>query len=127
MTLYRFEGQAGGDGAQPLGSLAIGWNGALYGTTNQGGSTRGGTVFELNAPLSTGASSISGCAVAEEVLYSFPFQPLAGPSSVVLTEDGVVYGTTQFGGWLRNDLSVDTAKFCQQDVGRNRSLSVHGR
>ena len=45
-VLYNFGGLAG-DGAVPLGSLVFGVGGRLYGTTDEGGTTGYGTVFEL--------------------------------------------------------------------------------
>jgi uncharacterized repeat protein (TIGR03803 family) len=44
-VIYTFTG--GDDGSTPLGTLAIGDTGVLYGTTESGGSGSDGTVFEL--------------------------------------------------------------------------------
>ena len=44
--LYTF--QDGSDGANPNGGLIFDQSGNLYGTTNQGGTGQGGTVFELS-------------------------------------------------------------------------------
>jgi uncharacterized repeat protein (TIGR03803 family) len=44
-VLYNFGSV--GDGVYPLGSLAFGRGGNLYGTTDEGGTTGYGTVFEI--------------------------------------------------------------------------------
>ncbi len=88
--LYSFKG--GSDGSQPTSTLVEDASGALYGTTNAGGSNDLGTVFKL-VP--------SGKTYAESVIYSFGSvsgdgaQPYAG-----LTPDGTgaFYGTTLAGG-----------------------------
>jgi uncharacterized repeat protein (TIGR03803 family) len=101
-TIYSFTGH-NGDGANPLGDLAAGTHGILYGTTQSGGSgtcsvnnQRGcGTVFALTPP------GPEGGAWAETVLYGFTDQngdgayPTAG---VVVGADGTLYGTTWGGG-----------------------------
>lgn len=45
-VLHSFAG--GNDGAYPVSSLVVDTNGNLYGTTNQGGTQNGGTVFMLS-------------------------------------------------------------------------------
>jgi uncharacterized repeat protein (TIGR03803 family) len=91
-TLHTFTG-APGDGAYPNGVIEA--NGALYGTTSEGGSNNVGTIFRLG-------TDGSGYAV----LYHFntgadghdPTAPL------VQTSDGDFYGNTTLGG----DLGVGT-------------------
>jgi uncharacterized repeat protein (TIGR03803 family) len=83
-VLYRFAG--GSDGSAPAAGLTN-VNGALYGTTNQGGPGNHGTVYKITT---------SG---AENVLHSFKGgsdgqYPLAGLTNV----GGVLYGTTDGGG-----------------------------
>jgi uncharacterized repeat protein (TIGR03803 family) len=90
-TLYTFEG--GSDGAAPVAALIEDSSGALYGTTEYGGSANMGTVFKLTPPSAgTGAWT-------EQQLYAFqggtdgamPEAPLAfGPN-------GSLYGTTYRG------------------------------
>src|SRR5579863_7120062 len=63
-TLYSFAG--GSDGASPFARVTVGENGVLYGTTRYGGTSNGGTVFQLTPP-----SSESG-AWTETILYRFP-------------------------------------------------------
>jgi uncharacterized repeat protein (TIGR03803 family) len=90
-TLYTFQG--GSDGAYPVAALIEDASGALYGTTEYGGSANMGTVFKLTPPSAgTGAWT-------EQQLYAFqggtdgamPEAPLAfGPN-------GSLYGTTYTG------------------------------
>ena len=82
--LYSFEG--GRDGAKPYAGL-IALNGLLYGTTNVGGASDDGIVFEVDA---------SG---KERVLYSFEGgEDGAYPRAGLLVVDGTLYGTTSEGG-----------------------------
>jgi uncharacterized repeat protein (TIGR03803 family) len=83
------------DGYDPECELIVDGSGNLFGTTEYGGgSTGGGTVFELSPPS-------KGHAWQETVLYRFP--QYAGDSDypqagVVLDGAGNVYGTSQYGG-----------------------------
>ncbi|MGA2575219.1 MAG: choice-of-anchor tandem repeat GloVer-containing protein [Bryobacteraceae bacterium] len=90
ITLYEFNGA---DGAAPGGaSLVFGSAGALYGTTESGGSAGGGEVFEL-APSAT-----DGGAWSETVLYSFAtgkYVPQTPRGGVLFGPDGALYTTTQ--------------------------------
>jgi uncharacterized repeat protein (TIGR03803 family) len=91
-VLYSFTGQ-NGDGKTPNAGVVIGAGGALYGTTQSGGTSNNGTVFELTPPASGGAWT-------ETVLYSFAgyydgLRPLAG---LVLNAAGALFGTTNAGG-----------------------------
>jgi uncharacterized repeat protein (TIGR03803 family) len=78
------------DGREPASSV-LDVNGVLYGTTENGGTYNGGTVFALD--LATGA---------ESVVYSFCYllscadgeNPLAG----LIAVNGILYGTTNGGG-----------------------------
>ncbi len=100
-TLYSFTG-IGGDGSLPQAGLAIGKNGALYGTTNQGGTGNPGegTAFELSPPAA------SGDAWTETIIHRFQNRPQASApeAGVVVTgagligiaqgAGGVIYGLT---------------------------------
>ena len=89
-TLHSFGG--GSDGAYPQGGVVMDAQGALYGTTELGGTANLGTVFKLT-PGSSGA-------YVETVIHAFQggddgALPLA---TVVVDEKGVLYGTTSSGG-----------------------------
>ena len=89
-TLYLFGGAP--DGAMPMGDLAIGKNGNLYGTTYSGGSGFG-TIFELSPPSSAGSPwTETQLAVFNGANGAFPTAP------VVLDGAGSLYGTTMAGG-----------------------------
>ena len=82
------------DGAYPYASLALAASGTLYGTTELGGASGNGTVFELVPP------SGSGEPWTETVLYNFSggsdgYSPYAVPT---IGATGALYGTTVAGG-----------------------------
>jgi uncharacterized repeat protein (TIGR03803 family) len=93
--LYRFQG--GTDGAHPVAGLVFDKSGALYGTTESGGSSACGvygcgTVFKLAPGLIGG--------YGERILYRFQggsdgYYPEA---ELIADETGALYGTTIFGG-----------------------------
>jgi uncharacterized repeat protein (TIGR03803 family) len=87
------------DGADPRGRLALGPDGNLYGTTQQGGEYNGGynsgTIFRI---------SLSG---AYQIMHTFSGGSGTGDGSgpaagLTLASDGNFYGTTQFGGTSGN-------------------------
>jgi uncharacterized repeat protein (TIGR03803 family) len=94
-VLYSFAGGTA-DGAVPQAGLAMDKSGNLYGTTNQGGPTGNGTVFELIAPPGKNGEW------KEKVLHKFGANkttdgaaPIGG---VTLDAAGNLYGTTSSGG-----------------------------
>ncbi|MBX3731220.1 MAG: tandem-95 repeat protein, partial [Verrucomicrobiae bacterium] len=78
---------AGPDGRHPRGGVYEGSDGALYGTTYQGGSLGWGTVFRIE-------KSGSGFAVRHHFNGSQGRNPHAG---VIEATDGFLYGTTESG------------------------------
>ncbi len=94
VVLHSFAG-APNDGATPTASVAIGPDGALYGTTYYGGTFNNGTVFSLTPPASPGGQW------TETVLHSFTGAPNRGANpeaGLVIGRGGVLYGTTFAGG-----------------------------
>ncbi len=92
-------GAATPSGMNPSGSLILGTDGALYGTTEFGGDDAEGTVFAVN-PDGTGFRVVHGFAEEGE-------NPESGgeyPRAAVLEVGGALYGTTYAGG----DSSVGT-------------------
>ncbi len=75
------------DGANPLTALIEGQDGALYGTTPNGGTNNTGTLFKLN-------KDGSGYAV----LHSFSFATGEYPGQVMQGSEGALYGAANFGG-----------------------------
>lgn len=78
----------GTDGAYPLATLVFGPDGALYGTTQNGGTYNGGTVFRVD----TSGNFTS--------FYSFTgnSEPASLQSPLLLASDGFFYGTAPAGG-----------------------------
>ena len=92
-TIYDFQNAS--DGELPVGALIFDTVGNLYGTTNEGGSGGGGTVFEL---------SPSGDSWTFKLLYSFSGQGSYSGPWATLTMDGAgnLYGTTLTDGIYNN-------------------------
>jgi len=95
-VLYSFTG--GSDGAGPIADLIADKEGALYGTTQNGGTGNNGTVFKLTPPAK------GQTAWTETVLYRFTGGsdgaiPFAG---LIADKEGALYGTTQNGGTGNN-------------------------
>jgi len=87
-VLHHFEDN-GKDGYYPQGNLILDAAGNLYGTTALGGTSQGGTVFEL--------MPAKGGKWQEKILYNFSdrTEPLA---AVAFDATGSLYGTTFYGG-----------------------------
>jgi len=102
-TIYSFAGPPG-DGENPMAGLTLGPGGVFYGATLYGGSGSEcadygfagcGTVFQLTPPAA-GATDWT-----ETILYNFTGVNGDGayPSgSLAVDANGVLYGTTQYGG-----------------------------
>jgi uncharacterized repeat protein (TIGR03803 family) len=88
------------DGALPHAGLVMDQNGDLYGTTQLGGPSYFGTVFELTAPSSQGGSW------SESIIWDFGDVNISGYSPngnypvgpLLMDRQGNLYGTTQAGG-----------------------------
>jgi hypothetical protein len=90
-TLYTFQG--GSDGSDPRADLLIGPDGSLYGTTNTGGTSDLGTVFQLRRPDSASERW------TETVLHNFAGQPDGEyPGTSLVFYNGALYGITGSGG-----------------------------
>jgi uncharacterized repeat protein (TIGR03803 family) len=94
--LYNFKGEKREDGNSPNSSLIFDSDGALYGTTEYGGTSDYGTVFKLTPPAG-GQTQWT-----ETVLYSFKGgkkedgnNPAAG---LIFDSSDALYGTTHGGG-----------------------------
>jgi uncharacterized repeat protein (TIGR03803 family) len=87
-VIYSFQ-STGGDGQHPEAGLIQGNDGALYGTTQNGGAAGAGTVFRVNANGS-GYGVVRSFSSGGDALR--PFTPLVQGS------DGAFYGTTSQGG-----------------------------
>lgn len=89
--LHSFAGATNGvDGSQPAGALFQGRDGALYGTTQTGGSNDFGTAFKIS-PNGTGYA----------ILHHFSGKPYDGRTlygGVVQGTNGLLYGMTYYGG-----------------------------
>ena len=86
-VLHSFAGDP--DGANPYAGLATDFLGNLYGTTENGGTSGAGTIFEIDV------------AGNETVLHSFAGAPTDGAdpkARLLLNQDGSLYGTTFSGG-----------------------------
>ena len=83
------------DGVLPRTGVVLDGSGNLYGTTENGGTSNWGVVFEVSPPANRAAGW------SEMVLHSFDFTDDGGNpgySLPVLDKKGKLYGTTQVGG-----------------------------
>lgn len=99
--IYSFQG--GHDGAQPFAAITLGSDGALYGTTENGGgfACNGlgcGTVYTLH-PSPTVCKTVN-CPWKETVLVQFQggFDGSDPFGALIFDHAGNIYGTTQSGG-----------------------------
>jgi len=95
-VLHSFAGPPA-EGGSPSGSLLRDGKGNLYGTTQTGGASGSGTVFEM-------ALNLDG-SYTESVLYSFGAKAGDGQvpvTGLVIDGSGKLYGTTQSGGTSTN-------------------------
>jgi uncharacterized repeat protein (TIGR03803 family) len=78
----------------PVGSLVAGSGGTLYGMAieSPGACTQCGTIFQLTPP------SVSGGSWTESALYNFTGSPDGRQPVGLLSNNGVLYGATTYGG-----------------------------
>jgi uncharacterized repeat protein (TIGR03803 family) len=88
--LHHFEAGSGGSSPHPSSLVEGAINGALYGTTEFGGTNEAGTVFRLNKDGS-GYAVIKTFSGSSEVAFA------ANPNSLINGNDGMLYGTTRGG------------------------------
>lgn len=93
-VIHTFQSSSKFDGSTPYSTLIADSQGALYGTTGQGGKYGFGSVFKLAPPTATGGPW------REDILYSFTGgSDGAGPwFGGLLLKNGLLYGTTAHGG-----------------------------
>jgi uncharacterized repeat protein (TIGR03803 family) len=85
--LRSFTGNSG-EGSRPTAALVEGPDGALYGTTPEGGAANRGTVFRLNKDGS-----------GHMVLWHFTGSDGSSPGAALrVSSDGAIYGTASGGG-----------------------------
>jgi uncharacterized repeat protein (TIGR03803 family) len=89
--LYRFTGMD--DGGAPMTGLAMDSAGNLYGTTTKGGSSDGGTIFELSPPVPG-----TGYAWTETTLIDSFGSAASKKGPLILDSAGNLYGTAGGGG-----------------------------
>jgi uncharacterized repeat protein (TIGR03803 family) len=104
--LHTFIGNGTNDGAIPYAGLTFGPDGALYGTTYQGGGDASGqcfygcgTVYNLRPPPSACKAAL--CPWNETVIYRFAGGAdgaYPGYGNLIFDRAGNLYGTTTYGG-----------------------------
>jgi hypothetical protein len=114
-VLYTFTG--GSDGGLPNAGLVMDESGAIYGTTEMGGSwLNQGLVFKLTPPA-PGATQWKQT-VLHYFYYSYAYDARDGsnPSGgLIMDKDGALYGTTDLGGSTA-DLSSGVGTVFQVDT-----------
>ena len=98
-VIFTFDGT---DGQDPAGQLALGKNGAVYGTTYGGGTSQSGTVFELIPPAAQGDTW------TETVLHNFlGNEEGQTPLSGAVISGASLIGLARVSGDNLNELAFD--------------------
>ncbi len=100
--LVNFAGSNGADPSAP--ALVQATNGELYGTTDQGGATSSGTLFDVT-PLGSLTTLNSFCCQNNYVAGD-------APSGLTQTSSGVLYGTTQLSGLAQCQIDPSQTAGC---------------
>ncbi len=107
-VLHKFSG--GTDGANPYGSLLIGPDGSIYGTTVRGGNNHQCTTKYVQGCGVVFKLSNSGTGWREQVLYTFTKAVGDAPNAgLVMDNAGNIYGTTSAYGGILFELSPTTS------------------
>ncbi len=120
-ALHNFS-NTGGDGITPMSALVQGSDGTLYGSTILGGyagTTGAGTVFKLK-PDGSGYT----------IVLNLPVGPFAGGTegnsvNVILGNDGVLYGTTEFNGGIYADVYYDGGEVFKVNTDGSGFMVLH--
>lgn len=116
-TVFLFPGSSGG--TYPESTLSMDAKGNLYGTTEYGGASNLGTVFEMKLGKSN--------KYTHSVLYSFKGGNTDGEypwygAGVVIDAKGNLYGTTRYGGSQYNEGTVFELKLTS---GKYKEIVLH--
>ena len=105
-TLYSFCQQAHcADGETPLPGLVLATNGNFYGMTSAGGTSGGGTIFEIS-PTGKFISLYSFCAKSNNCPDGH------GPAGTLMqAANGNLYGVTSMGGSIRTATTAAVSSF----------------
>jgi uncharacterized repeat protein (TIGR03803 family) len=89
-----------GDGTNAVAGLVCDTNNVLYGVTYRGGVSNVGTIFKVNGDGSGYAKLTNFTGTSGNVLGSQP------KGSLIIANDGLLYGTTEFGGANSNGVAL---------------------
>jgi uncharacterized repeat protein (TIGR03803 family) len=117
------------DGAQPLSPLTLGSDGSLFGTTQQGGTNRVGTVFKFQPKGSQETVLYSFCTVANCADGEAPLN-----SGVAMDSQGTLFGTTSYGGaggdgtvyLLKQGVETVLKSFCEEQYCADGGAPIDG-
>ncbi len=90
-----------GDGENPTGPLFQAADGFFYGTTNEGGSWNTGVVYKVDA--------LGNFALLHSLSPFYPGEGSEPKSGVIQASNGLLYGTTELGGYGGEIFRMDAA------------------